>query len=1229
MSVATPATLPARSSRRWFAGLAAASLGTGLALAPATSGTALPPDADLVGDGVFLESETDRVAPGLDVTRFSRLEDEGWTAGAVLHADLSEPTLSVDVVNSGAVSQAVPVSQMLADSGAVAGVNGDFFDINASNAALGTAVADGTVLNGVAAPRPGLSVADGVAAVGQIGTDAQVTTEDGELDLDGVNTPQLPVDGIGAYTPGWGDHTLDRPVTHDGGTLPEDVARVEVVDDVVTEVREGAGNPDIPADGVVLLGRDAGAIALATLEVGDTVVLDVATDVPADVAITGNEILLADGVNVAQQQEVHPRTVVGVGPDGTELFVLALDGRTATARGMSLPEIADLLLELGAHDAVNLDGGGSTTMLARPAGAADLELQNSPSDGGERPVPNGLAFFSSADTSLADVAVAPASDREHADRVHPGLHRTLTGTGLDANLAPLPAEGEFTVASDAATLASADGGTAVVQGVARGETTVRYAVGDLQAATPLEVLGDVDHVRPDRTTVALESTAETARIHLTAYDADGHGAPVEVSDMEITAPEGLIAEPAGLDAIELGATVEDAAGTVVVEVAGHRVEVAVTAGTEEVEVGDLTDAEAWTYANDRAPGSLAPGDGPEPGDAGLDLAYDFTTSTATRGGYAVPPSPIPLPGQPRAVTVWLEGDGHGTWPRLQVLDGNGVRTNLDGPEIEWQGWQQATFTVPAGTAYPLTLERVRLLETRPDASYQGATGIGPIGVVVAPDVDPVDVPPVHDPVIVTDGTVAERPLQVAVMSDAQFVARDPESDVVAAARRTLAEIVAAEPDLLVINGDLVDEASPEDFALARQILDEEVGDRVPFLYVPGNHEIMGGDIANFVDAFGATNHALTVDRTRILTLNTATGTLRGSGLDQLRDLEAELEAAAEDPGVTGVLVFAHHPTQDPLPSAASQLGDRTEAAALERLLAEFRDETGTSVAIVNAHVGVFHGRSSDGVSHLINGNSGKSPSGTPSTGGFTGWTMLGVNPGAGEVGALPDVPGARLAWMRAEVLPRVDELLLDGPATLDVGESATVSATVVQDEDREVPVAWPMSAQWGGDGVTLDDGVTPALDARVTTAAAGGVATSAVVLEDGAEVLRYNARTGQLTAVQEGSAVLRVTVNGVTTELEVTVGADAPPPGGGDPTDPGEITPPGTDPPTETPGSGSGGGTGDGPGGGTDAGAGGSGALPVTGTDPGLGLVAAIGAITLGATLTAAARARRRGVEQG
>jgi len=60
--------------------------------------------------------------------------------------------------------------------------------------------------------------------------------------------------------------------------------------------------------------------------------------------------------------EVHPRTAAGVGAEG-ELLLMVVDGRQPDSRGVSLEELATLMLEVGAVEAINLDGGGSSTLV--------------------------------------------------------------------------------------------------------------------------------------------------------------------------------------------------------------------------------------------------------------------------------------------------------------------------------------------------------------------------------------------------------------------------------------------------------------------------------------------------------------------------------------------------------------------------------------------------------------------------------------------------------------------------------------------------------------------------------------------------------------------------------------------------------------------------------------------------------------------------------------------------
>jgi exopolysaccharide biosynthesis protein len=78
----------------------------------------------------------------------------------------------------------------------------------------------------------------------------------------------------------------------------------------------------------------------------------------------------------------HPRTAIGYTKDG-HIIILVSEGRSESAAGLTLPQMAKILQELGCEEALNLDGGGSTCMIING------KKVNYPSDKGEqRPVPS-------------------------------------------------------------------------------------------------------------------------------------------------------------------------------------------------------------------------------------------------------------------------------------------------------------------------------------------------------------------------------------------------------------------------------------------------------------------------------------------------------------------------------------------------------------------------------------------------------------------------------------------------------------------------------------------------------------------------------------------------------------------------------------------------------------------------------------------------------------------------
>lgn len=84
-------------------------------------------------------------------------------------------------------------------------------------------------------------------------------------------------------------------------------------------------------------------------------------------AVAGNMIVLKNGEVIKQNDKnVHPRTAVGISKDGRYVYLLTVDGRQkGFSIGATYEEVGNLLLEVGAYEGLNLDGGGSTTMVVR------------------------------------------------------------------------------------------------------------------------------------------------------------------------------------------------------------------------------------------------------------------------------------------------------------------------------------------------------------------------------------------------------------------------------------------------------------------------------------------------------------------------------------------------------------------------------------------------------------------------------------------------------------------------------------------------------------------------------------------------------------------------------------------------------------------------------------------------------------------------------------------------
>lgn len=327
------------------------------------------------------------VAPGVTYRQWDQTDARGPIRAYLLTIDPATPGVSLDYAAAKSVRRRDTVSRMIRrDPTAVAGVNGDFFDIGDTGAPLGVGVDRQRGL--LHAPKYGWNRAFVIKAGHPDIVSARMRAKVVQhpwLPITNYNSPTVKIGKIGIYDYRWGLSAGYRVVDGQRDDVRQVVIRHNRVIENSTRLSSGK-----PIRGVLLVGRGPGANALKALRVGQRARVSWHLRGRPEVAITGNKVLLRNGVRrVVDDVELHPRTAVGIDRDTGQVLLLVVDGRQSFSRGYTMVELANLMLALGAEDALNLDGGGSSTLLGlRPEGL--LDVLNSPSDGSERKVANAL-----------------------------------------------------------------------------------------------------------------------------------------------------------------------------------------------------------------------------------------------------------------------------------------------------------------------------------------------------------------------------------------------------------------------------------------------------------------------------------------------------------------------------------------------------------------------------------------------------------------------------------------------------------------------------------------------------------------------------------------------------------------------------------------------------------------------------------------------------------------------
>lgn len=413
----------------------------------------------------------------------------------------------------------------------------------------------------------------------------------------------------------------------------------------------------------------------------------------------------------------HPRTMVATKEE--KLHIIIFDGRQpAYSDGITMAEGAHYLRKLGMEDAINIDGGGSTTCYIRLPGDQHPSVVNRPSDGFERAIGNALTIVSEAPLSQLNKLITIPSPSfnilvgSQTEIVVKGHDEFYNAVNLNSEKIHWSYEGEF---GDVNTLGT------FTAGKFSGKGRIFVDCEGVETSIDVTVSDSIKHLIFNNTSIVIEP-GKTEVFSITAYDDKGDKvlASPEQFSWSVTGNIGRIDEKG-----KLFATTESLQGKVIVKYKGVQSEIYVNVGQPPIIIEDfetldrLSALKAVVVPNSVSLSKVARPLPVRYGTFSASLTYDFTgMSGSSKVGLELLDDNNEVgrmvKGAPSRFSIWVYGDSQKHWLRLSIKDAHGQNQSLNFTEVgglNWTGWKYVYAEVPDNMAFPLKTCSILLLET--------------------------------------------------------------------------------------------------------------------------------------------------------------------------------------------------------------------------------------------------------------------------------------------------------------------------------------------------------------------------------------------------------------------------------------------------------------------------------------------------------------------------------------
>ncbi len=889
----------------------------------------------------------ERITRGITHTTFEVFDSEGWLRGNILTVDLKDGNVKSDLLMSNTLTDRKVPTELANEARAIAAVNGDFFYLGSATVPRGYVVKSGELLK--SSPRWDKTMAITTGNMGKMlnlamsGT-IQNLSRPGSLSIPigGLNDIYPNPNSVVLYTHIWGSKTRS-------GFLSGAKNYTEVVvkgNKIIDKIENGLYTKKLDEDMYLLLGREEGANRLRTqLQIGDTIDIKYATAPDYKelaYALSGDEFVVKDGrpLTFPTNPYRHPRTAVGFNKDGTIMYLATIDGRSSLSRGMSYSELGQFMASLGAWNALNLDSGGSTQMAVREPGNTKPTITNSPSDGRERAVPNGIGLFTTSPEGNLEGFHIKTED----NRVFPGFSRTFTSAPYDEYGNPLKIDTKPNWMSELGTFES----PGILSANQSGKGEVKVSLADIVSTHSIEVLGALSSIYTDTTHMTLNN-GKKGSFKVYGVDEMGYSTSIETRDITLSFNKDLVdVVPDDNNSFQVAPKVANGSGLIEIKAGDKICHMGFAIGTKNIIVDSFDDINKWAFRKypEQVGGKVSIVQNKERKGNIIRLDYDFRHTTVSRAAYVTAmPKPLELPKDPLALGVWVHADGgYNHWLRGHIRDNTGKQHVIDfANPVNWKGWKYVEAKMPTGLPQPLYLERIYVVATDPKQLNAHSIFFDDITAVVPQTVELPEREQKTDSIVVPEA----NGWRLATVSNLYLDGNRPIEESVKKIQDSLAKALAEETETIIFAGNLVAKGTLQDYKYAKECIEKALPKGMDYYVVPSPQDTNpSGTLTDFAKVFGGNSNGFDKNGTRFFILNMATNSWRTSNPNQWTVIKDTIEKAKNDENIHSLVMINCAPIYN-RNSYRPITADSGEAKLMQQMLTQFVNDTGKSAVFIH------------------------------------------------------------------------------------------------------------------------------------------------------------------------------------------------------------------------------------------------------------------------------------------